>query len=80
MPTVPGRYYFLFGEPIDTSGVDPTDKEACAALYGQVRAELEASLDYLLEQRKADPYEAFLPRALVEATWNFTRQAPSFKL
>ena len=80
VPTVPGRYYFLFGEPIDTSGVDPTDKEACAALYGQVRAELEASLDYLLEQRKADPYEAFLPRALVEATWNFTRQAPSFKL
>ena len=80
VPKVPGRYYFLFGEPIDTSSIDPTDKEACAALYAKVQTELEADLKYLIERRKTDPYEAFLPRALVEATWNFERQAPSFRL
>ena len=49
-------------------------------LYARVQADLEADLAYLLEQRRRDPYEAFLPRALVEATWGFTRQAPSFRL
>ena len=80
LPKVPGRFYFLFGSPISTAGVDPTDKEACAALYQQVRAELEASLSYLLEQRKRDPYEQLLPRAAVEASWNFTRQVPTFRI
>ena len=80
VPKVPGRFYFLFGSPISTAGVDPTDKEACAALYQQVRAELEASLSYLLEQRKRDPYEQLLPRAAVEASWNFTRQVPTFRI
>ena len=80
IPKLPGRYYFLFGAPIDTSGVDPNDKEACAALYVQVRSELEASLRYLLEKRRTDPYESAMPRLAVEATWNFTRQAPTFPL
>ena len=80
LPKPPGRFYFLFGAPIATGGVDPTDKEACAALYQQVRAELETSLSYLLEQRKKDPYESLLPRAAVEATWNYTRQVPTFRL
>ena len=38
--TLPGRYYFLFGEPIPTGGVDAADREACAALYTKVQAEL----------------------------------------
>ena len=128
VPKLPGRYYFLFGSPIDASGVDANDKEACAALYRQVpgdrllpasrpcacqaticlplpcsrrrgaaaidlempvrcrrcswqvQAEVEASLAYLLARRKDDPYEAFLPRAAVEASWNFTKAAPSFAI
>ena len=80
VPKLPGRYYFLFGSPIDTSAVDPTDKEACAALYGSIKTELEASLDYLLEKRQADPYEAPLPRVAAEASWNWTRQVPTFTI
>ena len=80
VPKLPGRYYFLFGSPIETDGVDPNDKEACAALYAGVQAELEASLRYVLDRRANDPYEAVLPRAAVEATWNWTKQAPSFPL
>lgn len=78
IPKLPGRYYFLFGAPIDTRGVSPSDKEACAALYTSVQAELESCVQYLLERRRSDPWEPLLPRAAVEATWNWTRQAPSF--
>ena len=80
VPRVPGRYYFLFGAPIETRGVDPSDKAACAALYASVRAELEGCIDYLLEKRKHDPWEAALPRVAVEASWDFAKQAPSFPL
>ena len=64
----------------DNKDRDANDKEACAALYAAVQAELEASLRYLLEQRKEDPYEAPLPRVAVEASWNFTKQVPTFAL
>ena len=77
VPKPPGRFYFLFGAPISTAGVDPSDKEACAAVYQSVRAELESSLRYLLDRRRSDPYEPLLPRAAVEATWNFTKQVGS---
>ena len=40
VPKLPGRYYFLFGEPIPTGGVDAADREACAALYTKVQAAL----------------------------------------
>ena len=80
VPKVPGRYYFLFGAPIDTRGVDATDREACAALYTSVQAELESSIRFLLEKRDQDPYEPVLPRAAVEASWNFTQQVPTFTL
>ena len=40
VPKLPGSYYFLFGEPIPTGGIDAADREACAALYTKVQAEL----------------------------------------
>mmetsp|Transcript_69082 Transcript_69082/g.131792 ORF Transcript_69082/g.131792 Transcript_69082/m.131792 type:complete len:120 (-) Transcript_69082:42-401(-) len=80
LPGIPGRYYFLFGRPIDTRGVSATDKEACAALYASVQEELEETLRYLLDKRKEDPWEPVLPRAAVEAASNWTWKAPSFKM
>lgn len=80
LPSVPGRYYFLFGRPIDTRGVNAKDKEACTALYASVQEELEATLGYLLDKRKEDPWEPVLPRAAVEAASNWTWKAPSFKI
>jgi len=80
VPKVPGRYYFLFGKPFDTRTIDAADKEACKNLYVAVQAELEQSVQYLLEKRKSDAWESALPRALIEASWNWTRQAPSFRI
>lgn len=77
-PAKIGRFYFLFGSPISAAGVDASDRDECAALYASVKAELQRSIDYLLERRAADPYQKLLPRAAVEASWNWERQAPSF--
>ena len=79
LPKLPGRYYFLFGAPIATGGVDARDKAACAALYSQVQRELEEALQYLLSKRDADPYQEVLPRVAVEASWNWDRQVPTFR-
>ena len=79
LPKLPGRYYFLFGAPIATGGVDARDKAACAALYSQVQRELEEALQYLLSKREADPYQEVLPRVAVEASWNWDRQVPTFR-
>ena len=32
LPKIPGRFYLLFGAPIETGAVDAADREACAAL------------------------------------------------
>jgi hypothetical protein len=53
---------------------------ALALLFPQVKTQLEDSIQYLLRQRELDPYEPLLPRAAVEASWNWTRQAPTFKI
>ena len=74
------RFYFKLGSPIETGEVDAADREACAALYSRVKGELEGDLQYLLDRRRDDPYERFLPRAAVEASWNWTRQVPTFGL
>jgi len=79
VPKLPGRYYFLFGEPIPTGAVDAADREACAALYTKVQAELEESLRYLLSKREADPYRDVMPRLAVEASWGWERQVPTFR-
>jgi len=79
VPKLPGRYYFLFGEPIPTGGVDAADREACAALYTKVQAELEESLRYLLTKRDTDPYREVMPRLAVEASWGWEKQVPTFR-
>ena len=79
-PRLPGRYYFLYGEPIDTAAVDPKDKAGCAALYSEVKQELEGCIEYLLARRKDDPNEKALPRVALEAASNWQRQAPTFPL
>ena len=74
------RFYFLLGRPIPTDGIDASDAAACLALHDAVKAEIEESLRYLLERRKSDPYEGLMPRVAFEASWNWERQAPSFRL
>ena len=43
----------------------------------QVKGEVEAGIDYLLQRRKQDPYRNFVARVAYETSWG-GRQAPSF--
>ncbi|KAK9838483.1 hypothetical protein WJX81_002279 [Elliptochloris bilobata] len=77
LPSTPQRFYFQFRAPISTSPADLEDRSSCDTIYRQVKAEVEAGIAYLLEQRKRDPYRDFLPRVAYEASWG-GRQAPTF--
>mmetsp|Transcript_19515 Transcript_19515/g.40428 ORF Transcript_19515/g.40428 Transcript_19515/m.40428 type:complete len:529 (+) Transcript_19515:552-2138(+) len=50
----PARHYFLFGRPLETEGIDYRDREACRAMFEEVKADLERGLGKLLEARKGD--------------------------
>ena len=78
VPSIPARHYFVFGKPFDTSTIEPKDKEACAEMYGDVKAELRRGLDDVLEARKHDPYKDFAKRMAVERLSG--KQTPTFDI
>eukprot|EP01024_Parvocaulis_polyphysoides_P021629 TRINITY_DN2024_c1_g1_i3.p1 TRINITY_DN2024_c1_g1~~TRINITY_DN2024_c1_g1_i3.p1 ORF type:complete len:382 (+),score=52.04 TRINITY_DN2024_c1_g1_i3:147-1148(+) len=78
LPSVPSRFYFRFGRPILTRQEWSRDKEICGEIYKEVQNSVEDGLQYLLEKRESDPYKDFVPRLLFEASWNFSKQAPTF--
>ncbi|KAJ7552394.1 hypothetical protein O6H91_06G054000 [Diphasiastrum complanatum] len=80
-PKIPGRLYILFGRPFHTAGREKEflDKENAQSAYLQVKGEVEAGLQYLIEKRNFDPYRNMVPRLVYEASWGWTRQAPTFE-
>ncbi|GFR49144.1 hypothetical protein Agub_g11162 [Astrephomene gubernaculifera] len=80
-PSVPSRFYFLFGRPLRTSPHMYRDKAACDQLYQAVRAEVEGGISYLLRKREQDPHRDFLRRLVYEQNPPFgpRRVAPTFK-
>ena len=78
---LPGRFYFLFGAPVDAAAVDADDRDACGRLYADVKGQLEAMIMHLRARRDHDPYEPPLPRLLLEgAVHRWRRQVPTFPL
>ena len=83
LPKIPGRFYYQFGKPIRTKGMENMlkDKEAASQLYLQIKSEVEHNLDYLLKKREEDPYRNFIDRKLYQALYPpaETDQTPTFK-
>ncbi|KAL8226689.1 hypothetical protein R6Q57_016521 [Mikania cordata] len=69
MPKIPGRFYYLFGKPIKTKGMEKilSDKEISQALYVQVKCVVENNITYLMKKRDKDPYRGFVKRAMFQA-------------
>ncbi|KAK9272198.1 hypothetical protein L1049_002569 [Liquidambar formosana] len=82
LPKFPGRFYYLFGKPIDTDGRkrELRDREKSHELYLQVKSEVETCLAYLKEKREKDPYRNILPRLYYQATQGITSEVPTFDL
>jgi hypothetical protein len=78
-PTIPPRFYFLFGAPVETDPALAADRAACAELYAQIRGDVENGMGYLLRKRHADPYGDFFKRTAYEASWGWEKRAPSFE-
>ncbi|XP_006855419.2 acyltransferase-like protein At1g54570, chloroplastic isoform X2 [Amborella trichopoda] len=82
LPKIPGRFYYLFGTPIETREKKDEfrDKEEAHKLYLYLKSEVENIMSYLRKKREEDPYRSLLPRALYQATWGFTKEVPTFEL
>jgi hypothetical protein len=76
VPSPPARNYFLFGRPIDTTDIDPRDKDACKRIYETAQQEVRKGIDDLLRARDKDPFQHAPARLAYEQL--FQRKAPTF--
>ncbi|KAK7397268.1 hypothetical protein VNO78_18435 [Psophocarpus tetragonolobus] len=78
-PKIPGRFYFLFGKPIRTQGMDEIvkDRESANQMYLQIKSEVERNLNYLIKKREEDPYRNFIDRKMYQIF--YPDPTPSFK-
>ncbi|KAI3954239.1 hypothetical protein MKW98_018063 [Papaver atlanticum] len=81
VPKLPGRFYYLFGKPIETQGRkdELRDKEKAQELYMHTKSEVENSIRYLKEKRETDPYRSILSRLLYQATHDSDSEIPTFE-
>ncbi|KAJ0850426.1 hypothetical protein HanPSC8_Chr13g0580661 [Helianthus annuus] len=81
LPKLPGRYYFLFGKPIQTKGKEHMldDKNYLRELYMQIKCDVEKNIDYLLTKREDDPYRGIVERFMWLMNCGSLDQIPSFE-
>ncbi|XP_015968533.1 phytyl ester synthase 1, chloroplastic [Arachis duranensis] len=84
LPKLPGRFYYLFGKPISTKGMENMlkDREAANKLYLKIKSEVENNMGYLLKKRQEDPYRNFIDRRLYQTLYprSESDQTPTFKI
>ncbi|KAL6846791.1 hypothetical protein ACP4OV_024239 [Aristida adscensionis] len=80
-PKVPGRFYFVFGKPIETRGREKElkDKDKAQRLYLEVKSEVENCINYLKEKREVGPYRSIVPRLLYQAVHGPNAEVPTFE-
>lgn len=79
-PKVPGRFYALFGQPIETKGKEELlkDRGNAMELYLRVKSEVESSMEYLLKKREEDPYRNIVDRTLYKISSATINDVPTF--
>ncbi|KAG6409347.1 hypothetical protein SASPL_127386 [Salvia splendens] len=79
-PKVPGRFYFLFGKPMEMEGRGElmTDKARVKEVYLQLKGEVERCMAYLIKKRDEDPYRHFWDRLLYRAVSSPIHETPTF--
>lgn len=81
MPKIPGRFYALFGKPIETKGKEELlkDRELANKMYLEVKSQVETNIEYLLKKRKEDPYRGIFDRTLYRALYSSLSDIPAFE-
>ncbi|KAL6958194.1 hypothetical protein U1Q18_047997 [Sarracenia purpurea var. burkii] len=82
LPKVPGRFYYLFGKPIETEGrkQELRDREKAQELYLEIQSEVERCMAFSKEKRENDPYRNIFPRLIYQATHGFESEVPTFEV
>ncbi|CAK9163389.1 unnamed protein product [Ilex paraguariensis] len=81
LPKLPGRFYYLFGKPIQTKGREKElkDKESANELYLHIKYEIESNMAYLIKMREEDPYRGIIDRTVHRAVSASVDQVPTFE-
>ncbi|KAK3164363.1 hypothetical protein QOZ80_1AG0016610 [Eleusine coracana subsp. coracana] len=81
VPKVPGRFYYLFGKPIEMKGMSDVvrDRKSANEVYLRIKSEVEDIMSYLKRKREEDPYRSITQRALYQATWGVSAEVPTFE-
>ncbi|CAL1398523.1 unnamed protein product [Linum trigynum] len=82
-PKLPGRFYYLFGKPIETQGREEElskDREKANEVYMEVKQEVYNCIDYLKEKRESDPYRNVVARMAYQAIHGLDAPVPTFEL
>lgn len=80
VPKIPGRFYYLFGKPIQMQGRQEAlkDREKARELYLEIKSEVETNMSYLLKKREEDPYRGIIDRTIYRAFRAPMDQVPTF--
>ena len=78
VPGLPSRNYFLFGKPISTSTIDPSNKDDCENVYKALQLQMKEGFEDILVARQGDPYRKAGPRFAYERITG--KQAPTFAI
>ncbi|GMP40650.1 hypothetical protein CsSME_00011016 [Camellia sinensis var. sinensis] len=81
LPKIPGRFYYLFGKPIQTKGKEAMlkDRENAKELYLQIKSEVERNIAFLIKKREEDPYRGIIERSIYQATSGPIQNIPTFE-
>ncbi|KAF0908349.1 hypothetical protein E2562_024759 [Oryza meyeriana var. granulata] len=81
LPKVPGRFYYLFGKPIEMKGMDNVvrDRKSANEVYLHIKSEVENLMSYLKRKREEDPYRSIVQRAVYQASWGVSAEVPTFE-
>jgi len=77
-PGLPSRNYFIFGKPMSTKEVDPSDKGSCEVIYSQLQSEMNRGFDDILSAREKDTYMQAPQRLAYERLTG--QKAPTFDI
>ncbi|KMT13485.1 hypothetical protein BVRB_4g082640 [Beta vulgaris subsp. vulgaris] len=80
LPKIPGRFYYLFGKPIETQGKEELlrDRKSAEEMYLQIKSEVASSIAYLLKKRDEDPYRNIIDRTIYRLFSTPAQDVPSF--
>ncbi|XP_028770773.1 acyltransferase-like protein At1g54570, chloroplastic isoform X2 [Neltuma alba] len=79
LPKIPGRFYYLFGKPVRTKGMEKMleDKHNANQLYLQIKSQVQHNINYLIKKREEDPYRNIVDRIMYRAI--YSSDTPAFK-